>query len=112
VTGGIGSLGQSDAIGAVLMPYYNITDRLQAVGRYTYITSDEENGIRFSRYESVVTGGRGNEYNELYAGLNYYLCGHKLKVQTGITYAWMDDDAQDGGQYEGWTWTTGLRLSF
>ncbi len=112
VTGGRGFGRQSDAFGGVLMPWFNITEQLQIVGRYTYIGSDEDNGVRFSRYENVMTSGRGNEYHELYAGLNYYLCGHKLKVQTGLTYAWMDDDAQDGGQFEGWTWTTGLRLSF
>jgi len=112
VTAGQGFGRQSNAWGAVIMPWFKITDKLQVVGRYTYIASDENNGVRFSRYESVMTSGRGNEYNELYAGLNYYLYGHKLKVQTGLTYTWMNDEANDGGQYEGWTWTTGLRVSF
>ncbi len=112
VTGGQGFGRQSNAWGAAIMPWFKITDKLQVVGRYTYLASDEDNGVRFSRYENVLTGGRGNEYNELYAGLNYYLYGHKLKVQTGLTYTWMDDEANDGGQYEGWTWTTGLRISF
>jgi phosphate-selective porin OprO/OprP len=111
-TAGRGSLSQSDAFGGAVIPWINLTEHLQWVGRYTYIASDENNGVRFSRYESVITGGRGNEYQELYTGLNYYICGHKLKVQTGVTYAWMEDDARDGGAYEGWTWTTGLRLSF
>jgi phosphate-selective porin OprO/OprP len=112
VTAGQGFGRQSDAFGAAFMPWFNVTDKLQVVGRYTYVASDENNGVRFNRYENVMTSGRGNEYNELYAGLNYYLYGHKLKVQTGLTYAWMTDDANDGGRYEGWTWTTGLRVSF
>jgi hypothetical protein len=24
----------------------------------------------------------------------------------------MEDSANDGGKYDGWTWTTGVRLSF
>jgi len=30
----------------------------------------------------------------------------------GIEYAKMQDDANDGGEYNGWTWTSGLRLFF
>jgi phosphate-selective porin OprO/OprP len=76
------------------------------------MTSEDNNGIRLNRYENVMTSGRGNEYNEAYVGLNYYICGQRLKVQTGLDYVWMKDNANDGGQYDGWTWTTGLRLSF
>ena len=110
VASGYGS--QSNAQGASAMPWFNITDKLQVVGRYSYIGSDDPNGVRFSRYENVATGGRGDEYNEVYGGLNYYFYGHKLKVQTGLTYVWMSDEAKDGGNYNGWTWTTGFRLSF
>jgi phosphate-selective porin OprO/OprP len=59
-----------------------------------------------------MTSGKGDEYQEIYAGLNYYLYGHKLKLQTGLTYSMMEDSANDGGKYDGWTWTTGVRLSF
>ena len=58
--------------GTQVMPYYDITDKLQAVGRYTYIESKDPNGIRFARYESRVVSGRGDKYNEVYLGLNYY----------------------------------------
>ena len=103
---------QSDAQGASAMPWFNLTDKLQVVGRYTYINSDDPNGIRFNRYENFATSGRGDEYNEVYGGLNYYIYGHKLKVQTGLTYAWMSDERNDGGHYNGWTWTSGFRFSF
>lgn len=110
-----GYLGQSDLLGVMLMPFYNLTDKLQVVGRYTFIDSDDPNGIRFSRYESVpqVMGSRrGDEYHEFYVGLNYYFYGHKLKVQTGVQYVDMKDRAGDGGEYSGWGWTTGLRVSW
>jgi phosphate-selective porin OprO and OprP len=112
LTAGSGFGGQSDAFGFLVMPSYKITDKLQAVARYTHIQSDDPDGVRFSRYESVATGGRGDEYNEYYVGLNYYFYGHKLKVQSGLTYADMEDSSANGGEYHGWTWTTGLRVSF
>lgn len=103
---------QSDAWGFVVMPSYKITERLQAVLRYTHIESEDPDDVRFSRYENYATTGRGDEYDEYYAGLNYYLYGHKLKIQTGLAYVDMEDSAHNGGEYHGWTWTTGLRLSF
>ncbi len=127
---GNGSLGQSDMWGFVAMPWFNITEKLQVVGRYTYMSSDSADGISFNRYENTmavntnangtfrtnalgrVSSQRGDEYNELYVGLNYFLYGHKLKLQTGWNYAWMGDSANNGGKYAGWTWTTGLRVSW
>jgi phosphate-selective porin OprO/OprP len=58
----------------------------------------------------MLTSGRGDEYNEIYAGLNYYIYGHNLKLQTGWSYETMHDRAGDGGRYAGWCWTTGLRV--
>lgn len=112
VSAGAGSLGQSDLWGAMLMPYYNITDHFQVVGRYTFLNSADDNGLRLNRYETLVASGRGDQYNEFYLGLNYYLYGHKLKLQTGVDYAEMRDHAGDGGAYRGWGWTSGLRISW
>ena len=92
------------------MPYYGFNPRIQAVLRYTYVSSADDNGVRLPRYENKIVDGRGNEYDELYAGLNVYFYGHKLKWQTGLEYASMKDDANDGGEYEGWGLSTGLRL--
>lgn len=110
LSAGKGYASQSDVWGAVLMPYYNFTERVQAVVRYTYVTSAQDNGVRLSRYEDRVVSGRGNEYNEGYAGVNVYFYGDKLKWQTGVEYASMKDDANDGGAYDGWALTTGLRM--
>jgi len=95
------------------MPYYTINEHLQVVFRYTCLKSDRPDGIRFNRYESFPTNGRrGDEYQEFYLGLNWYLYGHKLKLQTGVQYATMEDSARNGGDFEGWSWTTGLRVTW
>ena len=112
IVSGDGYLGQSDAWGASALPWYSLTDKLQLVGRYTYVKSDERNGVRIGRYENAVTSGRGDRYHELYGGLNYLIYGQKLKLQTGVTYADMRDRASDGGAYQGWTWTSALRVSW
>jgi phosphate-selective porin OprO and OprP len=103
---------QSDLFGLQIMPSYEITEKLQGVLRYTYVNSDGDNGIRLGRYENRVTLGNGDDYNEFYAGLNYYLYGHKLKLQAGVQYTIMEDAANDGGAFEGWGVTTGLRISW
>jgi phosphate-selective porin OprO/OprP len=107
-----GYLGQSNLWALMAMPFFNLTPKLQAVGRYTYIDSADPNGIRLGTYESRVVSGRGDQYNELYLGANYYVYGHKLKLQTGLQRADMDDRAHDGGEYSGLSWTTGVRVGW
>jgi phosphate-selective porin OprO and OprP len=112
VSDATGYLGQSNLWALMAMPFFNLTDKLQAVGRYTYANSAEPNGIRFGTYESRIVAGRGDEYNELYLGANYYFYGHKLKLQSGLQWADMNDRAGDGGEYSGLSWTTGLRVGW
>ena len=68
--------------------------------------------MRLTRYADEIVQGEGNEYNEIYAGLNVFFYGHKLKWQTGLEYDSMRDDANDGGEYSGWGLSTGLRISW
>jgi phosphate-selective porin OprO/OprP len=124
LTAGKGLAPQSDVIGLALMPFYSFNEHHQIVLRYTYLSSDEDNGVRLGRYEnrivdtdlqtddgSAIFGNdRGNLYNEFYAGYNLFFYGHKLKWQTGLQYTNMEDDANDGGEYAGWGLTTGLRM--
>jgi phosphate-selective porin OprO and OprP len=107
-----GYLGQSDLVGVMLMPFVNITDKLQVVVRYTLVDSDDINGVQLATYENQVVSGRGDRYDEGYVGVNYYFYGHRLKVQTGLQYADMDDRANDGGAYSGIGWTTGIRVGW
>jgi phosphate-selective porin OprO and OprP len=112
VSSAAGYLGQSDLWAVMAMPFYNVTNKLQAVGRYTFIDSADPNGVRLATYENKVVSGRGDEYNELFLGANYFFYGHKLKVQTGVQWADMNDRAADGGEYSGLSWTTGLRVGW
>ena len=109
---GFGYLGQSDLWSVMTMPFFNLTSRFQVVGRHTYIRSQNANGVRLARYENQATAGRGDRYNEFYVGTNYYFYGHKLKLQSGVKFADMNDSTADGGAYSGIASTTGLRVSW
>ena len=112
LSGGLGfsDSNQSDVWGLVLMPFYDLTRYTQLVLRYTYLGSREDNGLRLNRYENQVVEGRGDRYDEWYAGFNVFFYGHKLKWQTGVSRAEMEDDPQDGGEYAGWSLITGIRV--
>jgi phosphate-selective porin OprO and OprP len=112
LSAGAGYLGQSDLWGFMAMPYYNLTDKLQLVTRYTVLNSEGPNGVLLGTYENRVVGGRGDLYNEMYVGANYYFYGHKLKLQSGLQIADMNDGANDGGEYSGVSWTTGIRVGW
>ncbi len=112
VSAASGYLGQSDLWGVMAMPFVNATDKLQFVGRYTFMNSHGANGIRLAKYENTVVAGRGNRYSELYVGGNYYFHGHKLKLQSGVQFADMNDRANDGGAYSGVSWTSAIRVSW
>ena len=108
----IGYFEQPNIAGVMAMPFYNLTDRVQAVFRFTFLDSDGNNGLRLARYEDRVVTGHGDRYRESYVGLNYYFYGHKLKLQTGLQFADMHDAANDGGAFSGTSWTSALRLGW
>lgn len=110
VSAGQGYDDQSDIWGLSVMPFYNISDNLQLVTRYTRVASSGDNGVRLNRYENKIESGRGDSYHEGYLGLNWYIYDHKLKIQSGVTYANMGDKANDGGAYDGWGLNLGLRM--
>jgi phosphate-selective porin OprO/OprP len=112
VTSAYGYMGQSDLWGVMTMPFVNITPKFQIVGRHTYLKSENPNGVMLATYENRAVAGRGDRYNEGYLGANYYFYGHKLKLQSGLQFADMNDSANDGGAYSGVAWTTGLRVSW
>ena len=108
----VGYLGQRDVWSFMLLPYFNVTDKLQFVGRYTFVDSDGNNGVSLATYESRVVRGAGDEYSEGYLGVNYFFYGHRLKLQSGVAFADMQDRANDGGAYSGTSWVTGLRIGW
>lgn len=88
------STARGDLYGLVILPHVMLTERLQLVGRYTWSGSNSEDGIRLlSRYErpAVPDGFElGDRHQAIYAGLNYYFYGHKLKLMTGFEYTEFD----------------------
>ncbi|MGE0703872.1 MAG: porin [Vicinamibacterales bacterium] len=112
LSGGAGHEGEGDIWGLMAMPFYNVTDRFQLVTRYTFLDGSGESAVRLATYESRVASARGDVYNELYLGGNYYFYGHRLKLQSGLQIADLNDhDVADGG-YSGIAWVTGLRVGW
>lgn len=112
---GIDDAHNSDVFGIVFMPSYYLTDDLQAVFRYQYAVSDSDDGIRLrSRYEragdAAPLNTRGEDYHAFYAGLNYYICDHKLKLMLGAEYATLD--SPNAADWDGWTWLAGVRMYY
>jgi phosphate-selective porin OprO/OprP len=106
-----GYLGQSNLWSFMALPSFNATEKLQFVNRYTFVRSDDPNGVQLPTYENRVVSGRGDSYNEWYVGTNYFFYGHRLKLQSGLQYADIDNGANDG-PYTGWGWTTGIRVGW
>ncbi|TAE77905.1 MAG: hypothetical protein EAZ65_04215 [Verrucomicrobia bacterium] len=107
----------ADVFGFFLQPTYDLVPkRLQLVGRYSFATGDGPDSVRRqTRYESeapALTGsGRGDAYQALYLGAQYFIHGDKLKLLAGAEYANLDGGG-NGGDYDGLTLLTGIRFSF
>lgn len=90
VTAGFGGPG-GNAVGLNLQPSTFVTRKLQLVGRYQVASGDNRRALTSQRrYERPAGLGRGSFYQAGYAGANYYLAGHRAKVQVGVEYSRMD----------------------
>ena len=112
VSGAAGYYSQSNLWGVMAMPFVNLTDKLQLVGRYTFVGSEAADGVRLATYESRLVPDRGDRYDELYLGANYFFYGHRLKLQSGVQLAELNDPTDGDGGYSGVSWTTGLRVGW
>lgn len=92
-----------DTWGVVFLPYYNLTDKLQFVAKYSYMDSGRQ-----QRYQRYFTRQYVDGYHTLYAGLNYYLCGHKLKLMGGYEYA-SGDEFSTGAEIDSSSWVLAVR---
>lgn len=112
---GHGRGSQGNVSGIILMPAFYATKKVQLVGRYQYAQA-EKDGLRLSsRYDRLATGitdnGHGGQYHGFYLGVNYYIYGHKLKLMTGLEFVTMNGGGH-GGSYNGWSWSSALRMYF
>ena len=109
-----GSLKQSDSVGFYIQPTYDILPKkVQLVGRYSYATSESPQGISGqSRYERKVADaqGLGDAYHSIYGGAQYFIHGDKLKLMAGGEWSRLQNGDTDS--YNGFTWLSGIRLSF
>jgi phosphate-selective porin OprO/OprP len=112
---GHGRGSQGNVSGIILMPTFYATKKLQFVGRYQYAVG-ENDGLRLSsRYDrlapNITDKGHGGEYHAFYLGANYYIYGHKLKLMTGLEFVTLSGGGH-GGSYNGWSWSSALRMYF
>lgn len=108
------SAGRGDVSGLVVLPTLDLTPAIKLVARYTYLSSNGDSGIRLgSRYERAVdslAGDRGDEYQALYAGANYYIYGDKLKFMFGAELAKLNRPG--AADFESLTATGAIRFYF
>ena len=100
-----------DAFGLQLMPFYDLTDKTQAIFCYTFLDSSNSDQLKPSKWERSLANRKGNELSEYFFGLNHFFYGHKLKWQSGLQYTDMKSVAANN-QYDGWGFTTALRISW
>ena len=129
---------QDDFFGVTVMPWYWLAkDRLQLVCRYEHASAEDPEGLQLSsRYLRGqhddplvdVNNGRGDRYDALYLGLNYYLCGDNAKIMAGVQYENLGANANrkverrnklggdyyvnDTGTVEAFTYMIAFRTSF
>jgi phosphate-selective porin OprO and OprP len=110
-SGGDGA--NSDVLGFFIQPTYDIVPgRIQLVGRYSFATSEGDAGVRpQSRHETPAGALRGDSYHAFYLGGQYFIHGDKLKLMAGAEYAALGQNSS-ADRYDGYTFLTGLRLSF
>jgi len=95
-----------DTWGLVIMPTYAITEKLEFVAKYAYMDSG-----RTQRPQRYTVREELENCHTLYAGLNYYICGDKLKLMAGYEYMTADQyDSTDDITSD--TWMLAVRTYF
>lgn len=112
---GNGANGRADVCGFMAMPTYSFTEKLQLITTFELAGSSEDNGVILpTRYEALSPGvgdKAGDAYFAGFAGLNYYIHSHNLKLMSGVKYSYLDGGS-GGGDFDGWTWLAGVRMAF
>ena len=116
--GGFGGEGaDGDIFGFFIQHSFDLVpDRLQILARYSFATGDgPDSVVAQSRYERLAPdldgGGRGDQYQAIYLGLQYFIHGDNLKLMAGAEYADLDGGG-NGGDFSGWTYLAGVRFAF
>lgn len=100
-----------DTFGVVIMPYYNLTEKLQFVTRYSYMEEGREQ--RTQRFgPNAANRQTVEDYHTFYAGLNYYVCKHNLKIMGGYEYATGTQFGAVPNDIDTGTWMLAVRTSW
>jgi hypothetical protein len=114
----------TDLHGLVLMPYYDVTSKWQLAYRYTRMWGgyDEEDrlagrGLGADMDTRLRTGSgmvEGDTFSSHYLGVNYFICGHKLKLQFGLEHIGLEDPrpAATWGNAEYWSYQSAVKMYF
>lgn len=96
----------SDTWGLYVLPSYDITEKLEAVFRYGYM--DQGRNQRTQRFP--VRQPLEN-YHTFYVGMQYFICGEKLKLMAGYEYA-TGTVFGTGNDIDSGSWQFGVRTYF
>lgn len=105
---------EEDVVGGFLQWSQDIVPgKLQGVARYSHARGSGDRSVRGqSRYEgSLGFQPRGERYNALYLGVQYFIHGDKLKLMAGSEYSSVAG-GESASEYQGVTHFAGVRLSF
>lgn len=96
----------SDTWGLVILPTYELTEKLELVAKYAYMdTGRTQRPQRYTDREELTNA------HSFYAGLNYYICGDKLKVMAGYEYL-TADQIENNDKITSDTWMLAVRTYF
>ncbi len=110
-----------DTFGVVIMPHYDLTERLQLVAKYSYASNSRLHRPQRRAFDrgpgNFTDGARPNlsDVHTAYIGLNYRICGDNLKLMAGYEYLTADVYEAAGatnGTVTGDTWMLGIRTYF
>ncbi|MEC5127109.1 porin [Verrucomicrobiales bacterium BCK34] len=109
-----GSVAGEDTLGVVIMPYIDLTERLQFVTKYAYASDTGSQRPQRRAFERSGVGRPNlDEVHTFYVGLNYRLCGDNLKLMAGYEYLTANLHEKAGstelGSLSGDTWMFGVR---
>lgn len=110
------SFGGDSVGGFYVMPAWSFNDQWQVVARYEWMKSRFDDGIRApNRYIRRVFADdrRGDRFDAIYAGINYFVMGHDLKFQWGLEWSDLRDTRTGSDErLHGITAIGGARLLF
>ena len=98
--------GGSDTWGFYILPSYALTDKIDLVTRYAYMNQGREQRPQVFNNVAFV-----ENYHTFYGGVQYKICGDKLKVMAGYEYA-TGDTFKSNEDIETGSWQLAVRTYF